>query len=300
MLRLPKMGLRVSIFALWCATLLTPGPAGAQTSNDPPNTPEEVASHRETLSLLRQKRFEILESKMSGFQHSYELRAISDERLLHEFRAFYDTDPKLDAQYTAWIAAFPDSYAALLARGIYYRSMGQEARGDRFISETSKKQLDLMSMYLEKAMRDYDRSLMLTEKPLISYHAILGVAMLNGGDGMARTMLDESVRIEELCRSVQVLRDTANAVGRQPAADARFRAGRACRGTFGRPAQILRQHDCHRAGVVTEATPTGAVKPCDQKSIDALNLTKRDCSTEVGTSHCAFGFAGVMGANELL
>jgi tetratricopeptide (TPR) repeat protein len=174
MLRLPKMGLQVSIFALWCATLLTPCPAGAQTSNDPPNTPEEVASHRETLSLLRQKRFEILESKMSGLQHSYELRAISDERLLHEFRAFYDTDPKLDAQYTAWIAAFPDSYAALLARGIYYRSVGQEAR----------------------AMRDYDRSLMLTEKPLISYHAILGVAMLNGGDGLARTMLDESVRID--------------------------------------------------------------------------------------------------------
>jgi hypothetical protein len=196
MLRLPKMGVRVSIFALWCAVLLTPGPVAAQTSNDPPDTPEEVASHRETLSLLRQKRFEILESKMSGLQHSYELRAISDEQLLHEFRAFYDTDPKLDAQYAAWIAAFPDSYAASLARGIYYRSLGAEARGDRFISETSKKQLDLMSMYTEKAMRDYDRSLMLAEKPLISYHAILGVAMLNGEDGLAKTMLAESVRID--------------------------------------------------------------------------------------------------------
>jgi len=196
MLRQPKMGLRVSIFALWCAAILTPGPVNAQTSNDPPNSPEEVASNRETLSLLRQKRFEALESKMSGLQHSYEARAISDERLLHEFRAFYDTDPKLDAQYTAWIAAFPDSYAAYLARGIYYRSLGSEARGERFISETSKQQLDLMAMYLEKAMRDYDKSLMLAEKPLISYHAILGAVMLNGGDGLARTMLDESVRID--------------------------------------------------------------------------------------------------------
>lgn len=196
MLRPPKMGVRVSIFALWCATLLTPGPVAAQTSNDPPDTPEEVASHRETLSLLRQKRFEILESKMSGLQRSYELGSISDERLLHEFRAFYDTDPKLDTQYAAWIAAFPDSYAACLARGIYYRSMGQEERGDRFISATSKQQLELMAMYLEKAMRDYDRSLMLTEKPLISYHAILGVAMLNGGDDLAKKMLDESVRVD--------------------------------------------------------------------------------------------------------
>ena len=34
-----------------------------------------------------------------------------------------------------------------------------------------------------------------------------------------------------------------------------------------------------------------------QKSTDALNLTKRDCSTEVGTSHCPFGFAAEMGVN---
>jgi hypothetical protein len=190
------MGLRVSIFALWCVIILTPGPVNAQTSNDPPNTPEEVASHRETLSLLRQKRFEALESKMSGLQHSYELRAIGDERLLHEFRAFYDTDSRLDVQYTAWIAAFPDSYAAYLARGIYYRSLGSEARGERVVSETSKQQLDLLAMYMEKAMRDYDRSLMLTEKPLISYHAILGVEMLNGDDGPAKKALDESVRID--------------------------------------------------------------------------------------------------------
>jgi len=45
-------------------------------------------------------------------------------------------------------------------------------------------------------MADYNRSVMLTGKPLLSYHAIVGVAMLNGPDGLAKEMLDESVRID--------------------------------------------------------------------------------------------------------
>ena len=38
----------------------------------------------------------------------------------------------------------------------------------------------------------------------------------------------------------------------------------------------------------------------NQKSIDALNLTKRDCSTDVGTSHCPLGLAAEMGMNAWL
>jgi tetratricopeptide (TPR) repeat protein len=190
------MGLRVSIFVLGYVTLLMVAPVRAQTSNEPPDTPEEVASRRESLTLLRLGRFGVLDSKMSGLQRSYELGSITDERLFHEFRAFYDTDSSLDGKYNAWNANFPDSYAAHLARGIYYDSLGTDARGDRLITDTSRKQLDLMSMYIEKAMRDFDRSLMLTAKPLLTYHAILSVAMLKGEDDLARKMLDESVRID--------------------------------------------------------------------------------------------------------
>ena len=90
----------------------------------------------------------------------------------------------------------PSSYSAILARGIYYRYLGSQARGTAYISKTSRQQLDVMSMYLDKAMADYNRSVMLTGKPLLSYHAIVGVAMLNGPDGLAKEMLDESVRID--------------------------------------------------------------------------------------------------------
>ena len=195
MRRPSKVCFRCSILML-CVTQLLVAPVHGQTSRDPPDTPEELASRRESLSLLRQGRFDDLDNKMNWLQRSYELGRLGDERLLHEFRAFYDTDPALEARYNAWIGRLPGSYAAWLARGIYYRYRGNQARGSAYISETSRQQLDGMSMYLDKAMRDYDKSLALSERPLMSYHAILGVAMLHGDDDVARKMLDESVRVD--------------------------------------------------------------------------------------------------------
>lgn len=191
-----KRGYRLSILVLLWNTIVLVAPSHAQTANDPPDTPEEVASRRHSLSLLRQGRFDELDAKMNGLQRSYELGKLGDEPLLHHFRAFYDTDPALEGLYNAWIARLPRSYSGYLARGIYYRYRGTQARGTRYIAETSREQLDVMSMYLDKAMRDYDQSLTLTEKPLLSYQSILAVAMLTGDNDMARKMLDESVRID--------------------------------------------------------------------------------------------------------
>src|SRR5689334_9724241 len=164
-----KNDYRLSILAWVVSIIVLVVPSQAQTINDPPDTPEEVASRRHSLSLLRQGRFEELDGKMNGFQRSYELGRLGDESLLHQFRAFYDTAPALESQYSAWIAKLPRSYSAYLARGIYYRYRGTEARGTRYISETPRAQLDVMSMYLDKAMPDYEQSLTLTEKPLLTY-----------------------------------------------------------------------------------------------------------------------------------
>src|ERR1051326_2582227 len=95
--------------------------AHAQEGNDPPDTPEEIASQHDSLNLLRQSRYVELDAKMSGIQRSYESGTITDERLLHEFRAFYDTDPALAGRYDAWVENMPRSYSALVARGIYLR-----------------------------------------------------------------------------------------------------------------------------------------------------------------------------------
>jgi hypothetical protein len=171
--------------------------AHAQEANDPPDTVEEMASQHESLSLLRQSRYVELDAKMNGIQRSYESKNITDEHLLHEFRAFYDTDPALAGRYDAWVEKMPRSYSALVARGIYLRYVGKQARGSAYIEDTPPQQIEIMSRYLARAMRDYNASLTLTEKPLLTYHSIIAVTMLDAvtdGDDLARRMLNESIR----------------------------------------------------------------------------------------------------------
>jgi hypothetical protein len=180
-------------------SLSMPTAVSAHAQDDPPNTPEETASQEESLTLLRQARYVELDAKMNGIQRSYELGKITDERLLHEFRAFYDTDPALANRYNAWVEKMPRSYSAVLARGIYLRYVGKEARGSAYIDDTPRQQIELMSAYLAKAMRDYNASLTLTKKPLLTYHSIIAVTMFEpvmGDDGLARRMLSESIRVD--------------------------------------------------------------------------------------------------------
>ena len=162
--------------------------AHAQEANDPPDTPEEMAGQRESLNLLRQSRYVELDRKMNGIQRSYEVGNITDERLLHEFRAFYDTDPALAGRYDEWVEKMPRSYSALVARGIYLRYLGKQARGSAYIEDTPRQQIETMSTYLARAMRDYNASLTLTKKPLLD--AVIG------GDDLARRMLNESIRVD--------------------------------------------------------------------------------------------------------
>src|SRR5262249_61325129 len=77
--------------------------AHAQDANDPPDTPEERASQRESLNLLRQSRYVELDGKMNGIQRSYESGRITEERLLHEFGELYDTDPTMAGGYDALV-----------------------------------------------------------------------------------------------------------------------------------------------------------------------------------------------------
>jgi hypothetical protein len=89
-------------------------------SEDPPDAPAEHAGRQETLQLLRAENYSVLDKKMNGLQEAYEQGIISDESLLHGFRAFYDTDPLLERNYQAWLAAYPNSYLAHLAHATYY------------------------------------------------------------------------------------------------------------------------------------------------------------------------------------
>jgi TPR repeat protein len=148
------------------------------------------------VTLLSSNQYAELERRFSAIQLGYEHGAITDENLRAAFRAFYGTDAALEPKYDAWVAQFPKSYVARLARGIYYKKVGEERRGSNFISSTTDDQLRGMEAAFVKASRDLHDSVALDDKPLLSYLHAMDIASFHGDSDESREILDASLKLD--------------------------------------------------------------------------------------------------------
>jgi tetratricopeptide (TPR) repeat protein len=140
----------------------------------------KTSDKERVLLLLERRQFKELDEHYARLQGAYERGELKDVKLLRAYEAFDNTDASLAAPLTEWIKGRPKSYSARLARGIYYLSIGTAKRGDKFIAETSKQQLQDMKEYVSKAMPDLMTSLQLEDRPIVTYVHILDIGMKLG------------------------------------------------------------------------------------------------------------------------
>jgi len=141
-----------------------------------------VFSPAEVLALLESDQYTVLDQHFSALQQQYINGAISDSALRDSFRVFYPTDRALAARYDGWVAKFPKSYVAHLARAIYYKKIGQQSRGSKYIRETTDSQLDGMTEAFRKALEDLHACADLDLKPTLAYGHALDISSYSGGD----------------------------------------------------------------------------------------------------------------------
>ena len=187
---------RIVLLCTLGAVAASPVLAADPTIDPPPETPQETAINAAHNALLREGRYEQLDKEMTQIQSEYERGIRDDISLLHLSYAFYDTDPGLEAKFTAWIAAYPQSYAARQAQGIYFRRIARKVRGISYSNQTQPQQLADMSAYLDRAMESYRLSLPLTAKPVLTYYNMLCVARLVGDRQLGKKMLDAACQID--------------------------------------------------------------------------------------------------------
>ncbi len=145
--------------------------------------------------LLRSNSFAALDREFGTLQRRYEQGSLTEEKLRDAFRAFYPTDADLAPKYDQWVSAFPRSYVAHLARAIYYRKVGEEERGGKYIDQTSDEQIRAMEQALAKSLRDVDASIPLTAKPLLSYFQAIDIAGTLGSSDHGRTFLNLAIEV---------------------------------------------------------------------------------------------------------
>ncbi len=106
---------RTGILALAGLAVLMPLPAEAKY-----RLPDKLA----LIALLKQGKYATLDKRLSAYQRAYESDPAAEHRVNTAFYAFASSDPGLKPKLNAWNERMPASYAAPLARGVYYYSLG--------------------------------------------------------------------------------------------------------------------------------------------------------------------------------
>ena len=158
--------------------------------------PPAVTSKSQSSTLLRSEQYQELDRRYSGVQLEFENNKISGDDLRAQFRDFYATDPDLAAKLDGWVAQYPNSYVARVARGIYYKKVGFEARGTAYIQDTSQSQIDNMTAAFEKSVADLRGSLSMNPKPFLSYFHLLDIGSAVGAKEELRALYDRASSLD--------------------------------------------------------------------------------------------------------
>lgn len=138
------------------------------------------AGEAQPLAWLKSGNYAALDQYYSAQQRDYEAGRESDQDLYRNFRELYEDSVDNAAYFDRWVGAYPQSYAALLARGTYEYRMAWAARGEKYLRDTPAPQIDSMMNWLRRARPDLTASLGLTAKPYLSALYLLNVSMLQG------------------------------------------------------------------------------------------------------------------------
>jgi hypothetical protein len=161
-------------------------------------------SNSQTSSTLRSQQYQQLDSRYSAIQRRFENGELTGDELRAEFREFYPTDADLAPKFDAWVAQFPMSYVARVARGIYYKKVGFEARGTNYIKDTSQSQIDAMTAAFEKSVADLRDSLNMDPKPFLSYFHLLDIGMSVGAKENLRALFDRAIALDPSSYAVRL------------------------------------------------------------------------------------------------
>jgi tetratricopeptide (TPR) repeat protein len=171
-------------------------PRAAETAAPQRPADANTADAVQLLGWLEAGNSAALDEYYSRQQQDYEAGRISDERLYASFHKLYEDSLDNEASYDRWVEAFPNSYAAVLARGVYFYRMAWAVRGDKYLTETPTPQLEAMKSWAGRALPELLASLKLTSKPYLSTLYLLNAAMLQGSAEERRRWYERGMAID--------------------------------------------------------------------------------------------------------
>ena len=161
--------------------------------------PKPSLSKLEVIALLQERRFDELET---FFQRPGGAEATVC--CLFGMAAFEHSDPANQGHLDAWVAARPDSFVALMARGTYRHHLAGLVRSTETVIGTSRRQLLEMRPHYQRALEDFERAIALNPRILSNHQNLIRIGMVLGRHRFvdesyrkARAVFPESPRLDE-------------------------------------------------------------------------------------------------------
>ena len=149
----------------------------------------------ELVQMLREGEYAALESELVAYQDAYERDEITEDMPTYAVSAFAYADPALEPLFAEWIIGYPESYAARLARGVYYSHLAWLSRGKNTIGRTPAAGIRDMRAYLDLAQADFEHGLALDRKAITAYAGLMSIAMLTGDDAMEDAFFEAGLKV---------------------------------------------------------------------------------------------------------
>jgi tetratricopeptide (TPR) repeat protein len=129
--------------------------------------------------------YEAVERSFAKLQARFEVSLASEYELLDGYRGFYQTKDRYRTVLDNWIKAYPHSASAYLARGVYYRKLGEYVRGTDYISNVPREDIEYMQQLFRAADKDLHEALRLNPKSYLAILHLLNIAQFEGNTAAA-------------------------------------------------------------------------------------------------------------------
>lgn len=155
--------------------------------------PNRFVPEDESLLLLKNERYEAVESRLQSLQNTYKAKSSTENDLHKALYVFYRADPKLRQPLDNWVAKQPKNAMPYLVRGIYRTKMGWTSRGSKWASDTSAQQFSGMAAWFDAAKTDFKKAASLDPSLVHAYCYLIEIDMNEGGRN-TKTLFDQALK----------------------------------------------------------------------------------------------------------
>lgn len=138
---------------------------------------------------LRAKQFDTIEKVLRMKEAGFEQGKLNEYDLVDAFKPFYQQEDVFSNEMTEWTKQRPNSYVAHLARGTYYRKLGEFRRGTRYMRETPAANVRFMQEQFEIAKKDLYKALDLNPRSYLAILNLLNITLRQGDYEQADELL---------------------------------------------------------------------------------------------------------------